>query len=107
MVRRLQDTVRDSANVRAEIARVHAASPSGRTPLIWNGAWVRSDGQDGEGLAAVRQAIAVEVGFAPAECKAPPMRGLVLLTLADTPGAPSIALGTGAWRWNDLLQARR
>jgi hypothetical protein len=33
------------------------------------------------------------------------MRGLVLITFADAPGAPRLALGTGAWRWSDLLGA--
>ncbi|MFN4041060.1 MAG: hypothetical protein ACK4I0_05285 [Brevundimonas sp.] len=107
MIARLQDKMRQSARVRAEVARVQAQVSPGRAPLLWNGAWLRSDGQDGEGLAAVRQAIAVEVAFAPAACRAPPMRGLVVLTMADQPGSPRIALGSANWRWSDLLEARR
>lgn len=107
MIARLQDKMRQSARVRAEVARVQAQVSPGRAPLLWNGSWLRSDGQDGEGLAAVRQAIAVEVAFAPAACRAPPMRGLVVLTMADQPGSPRIALGSANWRWSDLLEARR
>jgi hypothetical protein len=34
------------------------------------------------------------------------MRGLVLLSLNDAPGAPRLVLGAGAWRWSDLTLAR-
>ncbi len=62
-----------------------------------------SPGQDGKGLAGVRQAVAVVVGFSPRECKSQTVRGYVVVTLSDDPGAPKLALGTGHWRWSDLL----
>jgi hypothetical protein len=74
--------------------------------VIWNGDWVRYGEEDGKGLASVRQAIAVEVAFAPKACRAQSMHGLVLLSLNDTPGAARLVLGAGAWRWSDLLFAR-
>ena len=55
------------------------------------------------GLAGVRQAIAVTVGFSSRACKAETVNGYVLLTLSDQPGAPRVALGGGRWRWSDLL----
>jgi hypothetical protein len=102
MVRRLQAALRSDARVRAAAAEAHRET--GRPILVWNGDWVRRGAQDGKGLAGVRQAIAVEVAFAPKACRDQPMRGLVLLSLADAPGAPRIVLGEGgAWRWSDLL----
>ena len=74
--------------------------------MVWNGDWIRSSSEDGKGLAGVRQAIAMEVAFAPEACRAEPMHGLVLLALNDGPGAPRLVLGAGAWRWSDLLFAR-
>jgi len=35
------------------------------------------------------------------------VRGLVLLTLADGPTAPKVALGRGLWTWADLVDRRR
>jgi hypothetical protein len=45
----------------------------------------------------------LEVAFAPRACRTQPVRGLVLLSTADAPGAGRVVLGAGAWRWNDLL----
>ena len=99
MVRRLQDALRDDPDIRAAVGRAHAQVGPGRALLLWNGSWVRSPGQAGNGLAGVRQAIAVEVAFAPEACRTRPMRGLVVIAFAD--GA-RLALGAGQWRWNDL-----
>ena len=48
----------------------------------------------------------VEVGFAPPACKTQRVQGLVLIKLDDSPQAPRIVLGQGAWKWSDLLFAR-
>ena len=55
----------------------------------------------------VRQAIVMEVAFAPEACRAEPMSGLVLIAMNDAPGAARLVLGAGQWRWSDLLAARR
>ncbi len=108
MVRRLQDALREDADIRAAVTRAHQGiGPAGRAILVWNGEWLRSPGQAGKGLAGVRQAISMEVAFAPAECRAQRMRGLVLITLSDRPGGPALALGARDWRWAELLGARR
>jgi hypothetical protein len=44
-----------------------------------------------------------EVAFAPAACKAQPVRGLVVLSVNGAAGSTRLALGSGTWRWNDLL----
>jgi hypothetical protein len=72
--------------------------------MLWNGDWVRTGGQEGKGLAVVRQAIIWEVGFAPEACRNARMRGMVLLSLAD--GSTRFAIGAGEWRWSDLLGLR-
>lgn len=108
MVRRLQAALRRDLRVQAAVAQAHrAARPGGRALLVWNGDWVQSPGQDGKGLASLRQAIVMEVGFAPEACRVQPMRGLVLLSLNDAPGSAGVALGARDWRWSDLLLAGR
>jgi outer membrane biosynthesis protein TonB len=107
MIRRLQEALRHDRGVIEAVARTHrAAGGRGAAIMVWNGDWVRSGSEDGKGLAGVRQAIAVEVAFAPEACRALPVRGLVLISLTDAPGSAKLALGAGRWRWSDLLFAR-
>jgi len=107
MVARLQRKLRNDPSVRAALARARRAPGfEGRPLMIWNGDWVRHGEEEGKGLASLRQAIAVEVAFSPKACRAQRMRGLVLLSLADSPGVSRVVLGTGAWRWSDLLSLR-
>jgi hypothetical protein len=106
MVRWVQDAVRDDAAVRrAVISASHEMNASGRAMLVWDGDWLQSRNQSGKGLAGVRQAIALEVAFAPAECKNQRMTGLAVLKLEDGVDGARIALGKGSWRWSDLLGA--
>lgn len=91
----LQDKLRGDPKVREAVA--------GEAVRVWNGDWVRRTGQEGAGLARVREAIMWEVAFAPAACRAEPVHGLVLIELAD---GGRIVLGAARWRWSDLLFSR-
>ena len=107
MIRLLQEGLRKNPRARASLMRAHAATVgAGRAPLVWSGDWVRTDGEEGDGLSGLREMIMMEVAFAPAACRAEPMRGLVLISLNDGPGAARFALGGGHWRWSDLLFAK-
>lgn len=101
MIRRLQDALRADPEVRAAVAEAHRADGRNRALLVWDGDWVQTPGQAGKGLAGVRQAISLEVAFAPEACRRQPMRGLVLLTF---PGGPRVAFGAGSWRWSEMLR---
>lgn len=101
MARAVQQALRRDPMVRAAVEDAHR---SGKAIMVWNGDWVRNGDQDGKGLSAVREAIMWEVGFAPAACRNTPMHGLLLLSLAD--GGTRFAVGTGNWRWSDLLGVR-
>ena len=102
MTRRLQTALRRDRLVQSAVANAHR----GRPILVWNGDWVRHGAQEGAGLAAVREAILWEVGFAPPACRAERVQGLVLISLNDRPGAARIVVGAGQWRWSDLLATR-
>lgn len=98
----LQSALRRNAKVQAAAAGAH----SGRPILVWNGDWVRRVDQDGAGLAAVREVMQWEIAFAPVACRTEPVRGLVLLSLDDGPGAARLVVGSDRWRWSDLLFSR-
>ena len=101
IARAVQQALRRDPMVRAAVEEAHR---SGKAIMVWDGDWVRNGDQDGKGLSAVREAIMWEVGFSPAACRNTRMHGLVLLSLAD--GATRFAVGTGDWRWSDLLGVR-
>lgn len=105
MVARLEAALRDDIEVRRAVTEVLAArQAAGQAVQVWNGDWLQSPGQAGKGLAGVRQAIAVEVGFSPRECREQRVSGLVVLALDGSTTGPKLALGTAAWRWRDLLE---
>ncbi|HYC73936.1 MAG TPA: hypothetical protein VEC04_03755, partial [Brevundimonas sp.] len=103
MIGRLQEALRADAEVRAAVAEAHRAEGRGRALLVWDGDWIQTPGQAGKGLAGVRQAIALEVAFAPEACRRQPMRGLVLITFA---GGQRVVFGRGSWRWSEMLGGR-
>lgn len=101
MARLVQQALRRDPMVRMAVADAHR---TGTAILLWNGDWVQSGAEEGKGLSVVREAILWEVGFAPQACREMPMHGLVLLSLAD--GGTRFAIGTGEWRWSDILGLR-
>ena len=106
MAQRLQTALRKDSRVQAAIAEARSQASAGKPLFVWNGEWIRSRGQEGEGLAAVREAIMWEVAFAPEACRAEPVHGLVLLSMNDGAGGAGLVMGSGVWRWSDLLRPR-
>lgn len=106
MARRLQAALRKDARVQAAVAAARVAGAGGKALFVWNGDWIRSSGQEGNGLAAVREAMMWEIGFAPEACRAEAVHGLVAFSLDDTPGGARLVVGSGVWHWTDLLRPR-
>ncbi|HEX5377511.1 MAG TPA: hypothetical protein VFW47_03015 [Phenylobacterium sp.] len=102
MPRRLQNALRKDRMVQAAVANAHRGKPI----MVWDGDWIRRPDQEGNGLAAVREAMMWEIAFAPAACRAEPVNGLVLISLNDSPGSARLVVGSGRWRWSDMLFAR-
>ena len=102
MARAVQQALRRDPLVHAA---VQDADRLGKAVMLWNGDWVRTGVQEGKGLSAVREAIVWEVAFAPEACRHQPVHGMVVLSLAD--GSTRFAIGSGEWRWSDLLGVRK
>ncbi|MDP1599388.1 hypothetical protein [Phenylobacterium sp.] len=99
MLARLQRALRKDPMVQSAVTQVHR----GKAIMVWNGGWVRHPGQEGGGLAAVREAMMWEIGFAPEACRKERVRGLVVVSLKDGSGSARLVLGENDWRWSDLL----
>ncbi len=98
MARRVQSALRKDPLVQAAVA-----GAGGGAIMVWNGDWVRRQGEDGKGLAAVREAVMWAIAFAPEGCRAEPVHGLILFTVDDRAEASQLAIGARQWRWSDLL----
>ena len=101
MARRIQTALRKDHLVASQVA-----GSGGKAMLVWDGDWVRHPGQDGKGLAAVREAILWEIGFAPSACRGAAVHGLVSISLPGSQGPVRLVLGAKDWRWSDVLAAR-
>ena len=77
---------------------VEGANRLGKAVMMWNGDWVRSGGQDGKGLSAVREAIMWEVAFAPEACRNERMHGRCCCPWRTGARASPSARATGAGR---------
>ena len=101
MASRLQDALRRDPLVQTAVSRF-----TGKAIKVWDGDWIWFQGDVGQGLTAVRQAMAWEIAFAPEACRNKPMHGLVVLSLNQSRGSVRLAVGQGDWRWTDLLTSR-
>lgn len=73
--------------------------------MLWDGGWVATSPRAASGVAAIRQALLAGVLAAPPACRDQPVVGPEIFTLTDAQGTTVIVVGSGAWRWGDLLIA--
>lgn len=107
VARWLQAGLRKDPRVQAALLNGALGPGSGgRALMLWNGDWVRSAGEDGDGLAVIREAVMMEILSAPAACRVEPMHGLILISPAEGAGSARLAVGSADWRWADLLLPR-
>jgi hypothetical protein len=72
--------------------------------MLWDGHWAKVDTPGFLAMAdPLHQTILALVGSLPPVCQAQAIAGPRLLTIAGPEGTTVIVLGSGAWRWGDLL----
>jgi hypothetical protein len=100
----LQAALRADPAVQAALAAIPRADRSiANAIMLWDVRWVRQPSSALNGASALRSALMVGVRAAPAECQTQLIRGPELLALTDSSGTTLIAIGSGEWRWADLL----
>ena len=80
--------------------------------MVWNVAWIvpdaRSGGQiDNAAAEIIRETIAGTIAAASPSCRLQPQGGPRLIILPGDPDNLVLALGSGSWRWQDLLETAR
>ena len=100
----LQAALRADPAVQSALAAIPRADRSvANAIMLWNLRWVRQPPSAVTGASVLRSALMVGVRAAPVECQTLLVRGPELLTLTDASGTTLIAIGSGEWRWVDLL----
>lgn len=71
--------------------------------MLWNAGWVDPDVRAQLGVDALREALTAGIEAAPEACRMQVIRGPELITLVVGDDATVLAIGSGEWRWQDLL----
>ncbi len=76
--------------------------------MIWKTAWLADDSAlDSTAVAMIRDVVAGTIAAATPECRLQPQVGPRLLLLSGTGDTVVLAVGSGEWRWQDLLETAR
>ena len=98
---------RTDCNAIRECARPCSASPVAERSVanavqLWNGRWIEDPG-GADRLAAVRAATVQAILAAPPGCRQAGVAGPRLILFDDGPETVVLSLGSGTWRWTDLV----
>lgn len=100
----IQGALQQDAAVRAALSAIPREARSlANAIMLWDGRWVESRGVSALQATPIREAIIVGVLTAPAACRDEAMRGPLLIAVPDRFGTTLLAVGSGVWKWSDLL----
>lgn len=101
----VRQALEQNVEARTALARIPPPSRSvANAVMLWDGEWIAAERVGGPAaLGAVRKAIAEALDRSSAECRARIEPGPVFLIVNGAPETIVLALGSGAWRWSDLL----
>lgn len=94
-----------NVDAKAALARIPPQSRSvANAVMLWDGDWIASERVGGPvALNSVQKAIAETLDSASAECRLRSESGPSFLIVRGSPDTIVLAVGSGAWRWSDLL----
>ena len=100
----LQQALQADVHVQAALTQIPKPARSvANAMMLWDGSWTLPPVQAAAGTAAIRSAIVAGIVSAPPSCLSEQMRGPILIMLTDSNGATLLVVGSGDWRWQDLL----
>lgn len=97
---------RDLNGSPAARAALEAVPPATRSVanaiMLWDGGW--GPDADGGGRGLLRQILIREIQASRSDCRDERHQGPVLFLAAAEGGAVSVVVGSGVWRWSDLVR---
>lgn len=100
----LQQALQADPQVRAALAGIPKPARSvANAIMLWDGGWVGPRLSASAGVTAIRMAVIAGIRSAPAACQAQVVRGPELIMLTEGGESTILAIGSGEWRWGDLL----
>ena len=101
----LQSLLQTDPAVREALTRIPRDKRSvAGAVMLWKRTWVSADAVGGvTAMEPIQSAIVQAVGAAEPNCRDETVLGPRLFIVGDTRGAIVLALGSGQWRWSDLL----
>ena len=106
----LDEGLKGDAVVRASLAQVQYDQRSVSNAIqLWDGAWIPVPAADGtDTLATVQQAVVAAIDAAPARCRNQLVQGpRFFLVEGENDLVTVLVMGSGEWRWRDLLPERK
>ena len=104
LVSSFRDALQLDLKTQAALAQIPRASRSvANAVMLWDGGWIVPEGSDPVRMTSVRLAIAEIIsGFSEA-CRSQTNFGPLFVPVDGKTGTIVLALGSGAWRWADLV----
>jgi hypothetical protein len=101
----VQAALQASDAVRTALPRIPRAERSvANAIMVWKATWLAGDGQlDLEAIRAVREVVTATIAAATPECRLQMQAGPRLLLLPQADDTVVLAVGSGTWRWQDLV----
>lgn len=100
----LQQALQADPQVQAALAQIPRPARSVANALmLWNGTWIEPLAKASTGVETLRQAFMSGIRSAPEACRDQVIHGPELILLSDGVGTTVLAVGSGEWRWADLL----
>ncbi len=105
----VQAALQQSEAVAASLPQIPQARRSvANAIMVWNAHWVSlHETLDPAAMAAIRDTVAGTVAAASPECRLQPQSGPRLILLPGVSETTVLAVGSGVWRWQDLLDTAR
>ena len=102
----LQQALQADPRVHAALAGIPKPARSvANAIMLWDGGWVGPRLSASAGVTAIRMAVIAGVRSAPAACQSQVVRGPEQIMLTEGAESTILAIGSGEWRWGDLLAA--
>jgi hypothetical protein len=102
----LQAALKDDPAVQAALSNVPASARSvANAVMLWNGQWFSPPPSAAQGLASIRALVVAGIASAPEGCRSQAITGPILITVGEAMAPTVLAVGSGEWRWQDLLES--